>query len=79
MGRAARRHKQLRRFLRFREAALRQRPRGSDAAGVDVLDARTIAPVLVEDSIGQATRGMDEDARFLSFEPLRAQVSCKGL
>jgi hypothetical protein len=73
------RHKQLRRFLPFREVALRQRPQGSDAAGVDVLDARTVAPVLAEDPIGQGTRGMGEDARFLSFKPLRAEVSCKGL
>jgi hypothetical protein len=33
------RHKRLHRFLRFRQAALRQRPQGSDAVGVDVLKA----------------------------------------
>ena len=78
-------HKQLRRFLhqqrflRSREAALRQWPRGSDAAGVDVLDARAVAPVLVEDPIGQGARGIDEDARLLPFQPLRPEVPRKGL
>src|SRR6266568_3183812 len=79
------RHKQLRRFLhqqrllRFREAALRQWPWGSNASGVDVLDARAVAPVLVEYPIGQRARGMDEDARLLPFQPLRPEVPRKGL
>jgi hypothetical protein len=79
------RHKQLRRFLhhqrfpRFREAALHQWPRRSNAASVDVLDARAVAPVLVEDAIGQRARGIDASARFLSFQPLRPEVFFKGL
>src|SRR5205807_8905578 len=78
-------HEQLRRFLhqqrflRPREAAPRQWPRGSDAPCVDILDARPVAPVLVEDAIGQGARGVEEDARLLPFEPLRAEVVRKSI